>query len=47
MSCPTCGMVYTKGQPEDNMEHIQFHKKFVSGISFPVSVLSYSLPVHV
>ena len=32
--CPTCGMVYQAGQPEDDAMHAVFHRKFESGIQF-------------
>ncbi|XP_068747981.1 N-acetyltransferase ESCO1-like isoform X2 [Montipora capricornis] len=34
VTCPTCGMVYTKAQPEDEAAHIRHHKSFVSGLRF-------------
>ena len=37
VTCPTCGMVYTKAQPDDEAEHIRHHKRFVSGLRFTVS----------
>ncbi|XP_033098141.1 N-acetyltransferase ESCO2-like [Anneissia japonica] len=35
LKCQTCGMVYTAGHPEDEADHAQFHKKFLSFIKFP------------
>lgn len=37
VTCKVCGMVYTHGQLDDQTEHSRFHKKFVTGINFPVS----------
>lgn len=34
VTCPTCGMVYTKAQPDDEAAHIRHHKSFVSGLRF-------------
>ena len=39
VTCPTCGMVYTKAQPDDEAEHIRHHKRFVSGLRFSVSTV--------
>lgn len=39
VTCPTCGMVYTKAQPDDEAEHIRHHKRFVSGLRFTVSTV--------
>ena len=30
-------MIYTIGEPSDQAEHLQFHKSFLSGVTFPVS----------
>ncbi|XP_071965593.1 uncharacterized protein [Antedon mediterranea] len=35
LKCQTCGMVYTTGHPEDEADHAQFHKKFLSFVKFP------------
>ncbi|XP_078361975.1 uncharacterized protein LOC144646304 isoform X2 [Oculina patagonica] len=35
VTCPTCGMVYTRAQPDDEAAHIRHHKSFVSGLRFP------------
>ena len=43
MTCTTCGMVYTKAQPDDEGQHLKFHKRFVSGLRFPVSFWSSAL----
>ena len=37
VTCEVCGMVYTFGQPDDQVEHFKFHKKFISGVKFVVS----------
>jgi len=34
VTCPTCGMVYTRAQPDDEAAHIRHHKSFVSGLRF-------------
>ncbi|XP_006818358.1 uncharacterized protein LOC102806752 [Saccoglossus kowalevskii] len=33
--CSTCGMVYSLAEPEDESDHIRFHKKFVECVKFP------------
>ena len=38
VTCKVCGMVYTFGQPDDQSEHFKFHRKFLSGVKFPVSL---------
>ena len=38
VTCKVCGMVYTSGQPADQAEHLHFHKNYLSGINFPVSL---------
>lgn len=34
VTCPTCGMVYTRAQPDDEAAHIRHHKSFVNGLKF-------------
>ncbi|XP_028412296.1 N-acetyltransferase ESCO2-like [Dendronephthya gigantea] len=34
VTCPTCNMVYTIAQPEDEAYHVKFHHKIVSGLRF-------------
>ncbi len=47
VTCKVCGMVYTFGQAEDEMEHVKFHKKFISGVKFAVScILLLNLQSH-
>ncbi|XP_077991625.1 uncharacterized protein LOC144445857 [Glandiceps talaboti] len=33
--CPTCGMVYSMAEPEDESDHIKFHTKFLECVKFP------------
>ncbi|XP_070555785.1 N-acetyltransferase ESCO2-like [Ptychodera flava] len=33
--CPTCGMVYSVADPEDETDHIRFHNKFTECVKFP------------
>ena len=40
VTCKVCGMVYTYGQADDRSEHYKFHRKFLSGVKFPVSLHS-------
>ena len=40
VTCDVCGMVYTFGQADDQVEHIKFHRKFVSGVRFMVSTFT-------
>ena len=39
VTCPTCGMVYTRAQPDDEAAHIRHHKSFVNGLKFTVSYI--------
>ncbi|CAB4030578.1 Hypothetical predicted protein, partial [Paramuricea clavata] len=34
ITCPTCNMVYTSAQPEDEAYHVKFHHTVVSGLRF-------------
>ena len=34
ITCPTCNMVYTSAQPEDEAYHIKFHHKVISALRF-------------
>ena len=34
VTCKVCGMVYTFGQAEDEREHMKFHRKYLTGLSF-------------
>ncbi|KAK3727808.1 hypothetical protein QZH41_008230 [Actinostola sp. cb2023] len=34
VTCTRCGMVYTHAQPDDEIDHIRHHKKFVNGLRF-------------
>lgn len=34
VTCQTCNMVYTRAQPEDEADHLKFHRKFVTGLRF-------------
>lgn len=36
VTCSTCNMVYTRAQPEDEADHLKFHRKFVTGLRFLV-----------
>uniref|UniRef100_S4RA29 Establishment of sister chromatid cohesion N-acetyltransferase 2 n=1 Tax=Petromyzon marinus TaxID=7757 RepID=S4RA29_PETMA len=33
-TCDTCGMMYSAASPEDEAQHLQFHKRFISTIRF-------------
>ncbi|XP_038607447.1 N-acetyltransferase ESCO2 isoform X2 [Tachyglossus aculeatus] len=32
--CKSCGMIYTAASPEDEVQHAQYHQRFVEGIKF-------------
>ncbi|XP_021116986.1 N-acetyltransferase ESCO2 isoform X2 [Heterocephalus glaber] len=32
--CKSCGMIYTASNPEDEMQHIQYHHRFMEGIKY-------------
>uniref|UniRef100_A0A6I8NMR3 Establishment of sister chromatid cohesion N-acetyltransferase 2 n=1 Tax=Ornithorhynchus anatinus TaxID=9258 RepID=A0A6I8NMR3_ORNAN len=32
--CKSCGMIYTAASPEDEVQHVQYHQRFVEGIKF-------------
>ncbi|XP_005373811.1 PREDICTED: N-acetyltransferase ESCO2 [Chinchilla lanigera] len=32
--CKSCGMIYTASNPEDEMQHIQYHHRFLEGIKY-------------
>mmetsp|Transcript_4587 Transcript_4587/g.13483 ORF Transcript_4587/g.13483 Transcript_4587/m.13483 type:complete len:449 (+) Transcript_4587:3147-4493(+) len=34
--CPSCGMVYNKGEPEDEKQHRVFHQRCSNSLKFPV-----------
>ncbi|XP_048385330.1 N-acetyltransferase ESCO1-like [Stegostoma tigrinum] len=34
ISCTTCGMLYAASIPEDEAQHFQFHKRFVSAVKY-------------
>ncbi|KAF7662624.1 hypothetical protein LDENG_00229150 [Lucifuga dentata] len=34
MTCSSCGMVYSADNPEDNLQHTQFHQRFLDSIKF-------------
>jgi len=36
-ACPTCGVKFTPGDPEDEKSHNEFHKSYTQGIQFRVS----------
>lgn len=35
--CKSCGMIYTASNPEDEMQHLQHHHRFLEGIKYVVS----------
>ncbi|XP_008517516.1 N-acetyltransferase ESCO2 isoform X4 [Equus przewalskii] len=34
--CKSCGMIYTASNPEDEMQHLQHHHRFLEGIKYTV-----------
>ncbi|XP_008064692.1 N-acetyltransferase ESCO2 [Carlito syrichta] len=32
--CKSCGMIYTASSPEDEMQHVQHHQRFLEGIKY-------------
>ncbi|XP_078255752.1 N-acetyltransferase ESCO2 [Rhinoraja longicauda] len=32
--CKSCGMIYTAANPEDEVQHIQYHQRFLEGLRF-------------
>uniref|UniRef100_I3LWR5 Establishment of sister chromatid cohesion N-acetyltransferase 2 n=1 Tax=Ictidomys tridecemlineatus TaxID=43179 RepID=I3LWR5_ICTTR len=32
--CKSCGMIYTASNPEDEMQHVQYHHRFLEGIKY-------------
>ncbi|XP_067835842.1 N-acetyltransferase ESCO1-like [Heptranchias perlo] len=34
ISCTTCGMLYAASIPEDEAQHLQFHKRFISAVKY-------------
>ncbi|XP_067887821.1 N-acetyltransferase ESCO1-like isoform X2 [Heterodontus francisci] len=34
ISCSTCGMMYAASIPEDEAQHFQFHKRFISAVKY-------------
>ena len=34
VTCKVCGMVYTFGHTEDEMDHSKFHRKYLTGVTF-------------
>ena len=32
--CKSCGMIYTASNPEDEIQHLQHHHRFLEGIKF-------------
>lgn len=44
-TCPTCGMVYTSTQPEDETYHVKFHQKVMLALRFNVCRLADWAPV--
>ncbi|GCC22502.1 hypothetical protein chiPu_0000890 [Chiloscyllium punctatum] len=34
ISCTTCGMLYAASIPEDEAQHFQFHKRFISAVKY-------------
>ncbi|XP_075412586.1 N-acetyltransferase ESCO2 [Tenrec ecaudatus] len=32
--CRSCGMIYTASNPEDELQHVQYHQRFLQGISY-------------
>nr|XP_020028780.1 N-acetyltransferase ESCO2 [Castor canadensis] len=32
--CKSCGMIYTASNPEDEMQHVQHHQRFLEGIKY-------------
>lgn len=37
--CKSCGMIYAASNPEDELQHVQHHHRFVEGIKYTVSIL--------
>lgn len=35
--CKSCGMIYTASNPEDELQHVQHHHRFLEGIKYAVS----------
>lgn len=35
--CKSCGMIYTPSSPEDELQHVQHHYRFLEGIKYTVS----------
>ncbi|KAM7143122.1 N-acetyltransferase ESCO2 isoform 2-T2 [Molossus nigricans] len=33
--CKSCGMIYTASNPEDELQHVQHHHRFLEGIKYP------------
>ena len=36
--CKSCGMIYAASNPEDELQHVQHHHRFVEGIKYTVSI---------
>ncbi|XP_012379520.2 N-acetyltransferase ESCO2-like [Dasypus novemcinctus] len=32
--CKSCGMIYTASNPEDELQHVQYHQRFLEGIKY-------------
>lgn len=32
--CKSCGMIYTASNPEDEMQHVQYHHRFLEGVKY-------------
>ncbi|XP_077008982.1 N-acetyltransferase ESCO2 [Tamandua tetradactyla] len=32
--CKSCGMIYTASNPEDELQHVQYHRRFLEGIKY-------------
>lgn len=35
--CKSCGMIYTASNPEDELQHVQHHHRFLEGVKYAVS----------
>ncbi|XP_037351443.1 N-acetyltransferase ESCO2-like [Talpa occidentalis] len=42
--CKSCGMIYTASNPEDELQHVQHHHRFLEGIKYTVSPESFHCP---
>ena len=38
VECPTCGMTYVLGDPDDETLHKKFHRKLLAALEFRVSL---------